>query len=236
MVKLEKAVIARHVRDGEHFEVLVDPELALDLKHGKQVNFDELLAADTVFKDAKKGEAKSDESIKKAFGTADIKDVAKRIISDGEVQLTTEQRRQMIERRRKELVAFIAKNAYNPQTNTPHPEARIQRAMEEANVHIGLQKPLTEQAQTVIGEIKKLIPLSMESFRVAVKVPSEYAGKASAVIHKYNVQQESWQSNGSVVAVLELPAGLKGELFNELNSLTHGAVETKLLVSGQDGD
>ena len=79
MVKLEDAVIARLEHGGEKFELLVDPYIALDLKHGKDVKFEELLAADTVFKDARKGEEKSPESLKKVFGTTDISEVAKKI-------------------------------------------------------------------------------------------------------------------------------------------------------------
>ena len=69
----------------------------------------------------------------------------------------------------------------------------------------------------------------MENFRVAVKIPAQYAGKASPVLHKYGVQKEEWQNDGSLVAMLEIPAGAKQDLFNELNHLTHGEVESKIL-------
>ena len=39
MVKMEDAVIARFEHSGEKFELLVDPNLAMDLKNGKEVNF-----------------------------------------------------------------------------------------------------------------------------------------------------------------------------------------------------
>jgi ribosome maturation protein SDO1 len=54
MVKLEEAVIARLESHGERFEILVDPDLAMKLKKGEEVDFEELLAADTVFKDSAK--------------------------------------------------------------------------------------------------------------------------------------------------------------------------------------
>ncbi len=229
MVKLENAVIARYSHGGEHFELLVDPDLAMDVKQGKDVNLNDLLAVDRVFKDAKKGEEKAPESVRKVFGTENIMEVAKKIIREGEVHLTTEQRRRLVERRRKEVVAFISKNALNPQTNSPHPVQRIETAMEEAKVNIDIHKPFNEQVRTAVEAIKKLIPLSMERLKVAVKIPAAYAGKASVVIHTYDVKQEEWQRDGSLIAVFEIPAGLKAELFNKLNSLTHGSVETKIL-------
>lgn len=229
MVKLEDAVIARFEHSGEKFEILVSPELAMELKDGKNVNFDDLLAIETVFKDANKGEAKGEDSIKKVFGTAEIREVARRIITEGEVQLTTQQRREMVEQRRKEIVAFIARNAINPQTNSPHPPQRIENAMEEAKVTVDLQRPVREQIPGILKEIRKLIPISLDKLRVAVKIPVQFAGKGSSLVRKYDMQKEEWQNDGSLVAVVEIPAGMKNELFSELNHLTHGCVETKIL-------
>jgi len=229
MVKMEDAVIARFEHSGEKFELLVDPNLAMDLKNGKEVNFDELLAMDTVFKDANKGEEKSEETVKSTFGTAEMNEIAKRIITEGEVQLTTQQRRDMVENRRKEVVEFISRNAINPQTNSPHPPQRIQNAMEEARVSIDLQRPLREHVSIVLKELKKLIPISLEKMRIAVKIPAQFTGKGSGIIRKYDIQKEEWQNDGSLVAVLELPAGMKNDLFNELNHFTHGGVEIKII-------
>src|SRR3989338_2726497 len=145
MVKLTDAVIARFEHSGERFELLVDPYLAMDLKHGKEISFDELLASDTIFKDANKGDAKSEESIKKVFHTTDIKEVARKIIVDGEVQLTTQQRREMVEKKRVEIITFISRNAVNPQTNSPHPPQRIENALVEAKVQIEIGKSAKEQ-------------------------------------------------------------------------------------------
>ena len=61
MVKLDDAVIARMEKHGHKYEVLVDPDLAMDVKHGKVVDFSELLAADRVFKDSKAGDEQSPE-------------------------------------------------------------------------------------------------------------------------------------------------------------------------------
>jgi ribosome maturation protein SDO1 len=229
MVKVEEAVIARFEKDGQKFEVLVDPDLALDLKKGKQVNFNELLAIDSVFKDAHKGETQSDSTIQKAFGTVEVEQVAKHIILNGSVQLTTDQRRKMLEQRRKEIITFISQNAINPQTSAPHPPQRIELAMEEAKCGIEVFKSAEEQAPEIIKAIRRLIPISMEKLKVAVKIPAEFSGKANVVLHKFELKQSEWQRDGSLVAVLELPAGLKNDLFNELNHITHGNFESKIL-------
>ncbi len=229
MVKLEDAVIARIEKNNEKFEILVDPELALKLKKGESVSFNDLMAIDTVFKDAKKGSTQSPEALSKAFGSTDVNVIARKIILDGEVQLTTEQRRHMREAKRREIVEIIARNAINPQTNAPHPPKRIETALEEAKIHIDEGKSAEEQIPAILKELKKIIPISFEKQQIAVKVSAEHAGRVSAFLHKHELKKEQWLNDGSLIAVVEMPAGLRAEFITELNHLTHGMVETKIL-------
>lgn len=229
MVRVEDAVIARLEHSGERFEILVDPNLAMDLKHGKAVDFDELLAIDSVFKDAHKGEAKGEDSLKKVFGTTKALEIAKRIILEGEVQLTTQQRRDIAERKRKEVINFISRNAMNPQTKAPHPVQRIEAALNEIKFNVDINKSTQDMVQEALKGIRKLLPISMEKLSLAVRIPAEFAGRASPVLHKYELKKEEWQNDGSLVALLEVPAGAKQDLFNELNHLTHGQVESRIL-------
>ncbi|MFN4133679.1 MAG: ribosome assembly factor SBDS, partial [Candidatus Hadarchaeales archaeon] len=67
MVKLEDAVVARISLQGSTFEILVDPELALKIKSGELKDVKAAMAIDKVFKDAKKGDAASEETMKKIF-------------------------------------------------------------------------------------------------------------------------------------------------------------------------
>ncbi|MBN2067718.1 MAG: ribosome assembly factor SBDS [Candidatus Diapherotrites archaeon] len=229
MVKLEDAVTARLQSHGEKFEILVDPDLALKLKKGEKVNFDSLLAVGTVFKDAAKGEAQSPEAMNKAFGSADVAVAASKIVMQGTVHLTTEQRRAMKEAREKELIEFISRNAVNPQTKAPHPPKRIENALAEAKVRIDESKSIEEQLPSILKELKKAIPISMEQLQIAVKVGPEHSGRASSVLHRFKVVKEQWQNDGSVISVIELPAGMRQDFLNELNNVCHGSCETKIL-------
>jgi len=229
MVKLEKAVTARFDSKGEKFEILVDPDLALQLKKGEEVNMTDLLAAETVFKDAAKGTEQSPEALSKAFGTTEVEQVAKKIIKEGEVQLTTEQRRQMRETRIKEVIEFISHNAMNPQTNTPHPPKRIENAITEAKIRIDEMKSVEEQVPSILKELAKTIPISMEHISIAVKIPAAHAAKTEHVLHRYKLVKEQWQNDGSLIAVVEMPAGLRQDFLNDLNNSCHGEAETKIL-------
>src|SRR3990172_2655718 len=133
-VSVEKSVIARLTKSGEKFEVLVDPEKALELKAGKDVNLEDLLASPEIYEDSKKGLRAPSEKLNKFFGTNDLETIARKIIKDGEVQLTTEQRKHMLDEKTKAIASIISRRGINPQTNTPHPQDRIMRAMEQARI------------------------------------------------------------------------------------------------------
>ena len=108
MVKVDDAVIARWETHGSRFEVLVDPTAAQQIKDGKDVDLSDKLALDQVFKDANKGDQVSEEHLEKTFHTRDLIAIAREIIQKGEVQVTTEQRHQLQEAKRRQIVATIA--------------------------------------------------------------------------------------------------------------------------------
>ncbi|MBI5553833.1 MAG: hypothetical protein HY917_03780 [Candidatus Diapherotrites archaeon] len=47
--------------------------------------------------------------------------------------------------------------------------------------------------------------------------------------------KEEWQNDGSVVVLFEVPGGLQSNLLNDLNHLTHGSVETRIVENKTKG-
>jgi len=230
MISVEKAVIAKLMKSGEKFEILVDPEKAMEFRTGKDFPVEELIASEEIFEDAKKGTRAPSEKINKAFGTNDLNAIAKRIIKEGEVQITTEQRRQMLEEKTKAIANLISKRGVNPQTGLPHPLDRIMRAMEQAKVRIDINKRVEEQLEDVLEDLQKVIPIKFEKIQIAIKIPPEFSGKAGSVVRSLGtLLKEEWSGNGSYICLLEIPAGIQPEVYDRLNNLTRGQVEVKII-------
>jgi ribosome maturation protein SDO1 len=230
MVNLEDAVTARLEYYGEHFEILVDPDLASDFKRGQEINVEDILAVEEIFKDAKKGDKASEEAMMKAFNTSDHVEVAANILKKGQIQLTAQQRKEMQEEKRLMVIATITREAINPQTKLPHPARRIEIAMEEAKVRIDPFKSVDEQVNTTLKAIRTKIPIRFEKVKVAIKVPGDFSGKVYGSIPEFGKAiKEEWQQDGSWVAVVEIPGGMQDNFYHMLNELTRGQVETKLL-------
>lgn len=225
-----KFTTARITVGGEHFEILVKPDLALDYKMGKDIAVSQIVAIEEIYSDANKGTRASTDKLQKNFGTIESIKVAEEIIKRGELQLTTEQRRQLVEDKRKQIISFVSRNCLDPRSGAPHPPLRIEQAMSQVRISIDPFKSVEEQSKSVIELLRPIIPIKMEQMRVAVKIPAEYAPRAYGALKNFGViTKESWQSDGSWVGMLEMPAGLYGPFIEKLGKLTQGTIQSKVI-------
>lgn len=226
----EKFTVARLTRENEHFEILVKPNKALDYRNGKISGITEVLAAEMIFADANKGTKVSEEAMKKAFKTVDPLKIADEILKKGTLQLTTDQRRKMVEDKKRQVIDFIARQAVDPKTNLPHPPMRIENAMEQIRYPIDPYKSVDEQAKDIVKLLRPILPLKVEQVKVAIKVPTQYAAKAYGTIKTLGtIKREEWRNDGSYYGELELPAGMYASLLTKLGDATKGSGEAKII-------
>ena len=229
MISLDEAVLAKYQREGLVFEIYVDPELAREIKSGKEIPVVEVVAAEEIFSDASAGKRASDEDLNKAFGSNNFEEVALIIINKGEIQLTTEQRRKIQEKKKRQLVELISRGAVDPKTHVPHPSSRIEKILDEAKFHVDVFKTAESQLEDALKVLKPIIPIKMETVRMAIKVPAEHSGKVAGVMKSYKKVKEQWGSDGSFMVLIEIPAGLQGDLMDKLNKMTQGNVDSKVV-------
>jgi len=229
MVSLDKAIIASYDREGEHFELFLDPDNAYLYLEGSKKDLRNILVVDEVFEDAKNGERHKAEAIKKAFGTTDIFEILKIMLEKGEVQLTTEQKRKKLEETRKKILAIICMEAIDARTKAPIPIQRLENALEQVRIHIDPFKDAREQVPGIVKLLLPLIPIKFEKINIAVKVPAAHAHRCYGTLKSYGIKKEQWLGDGSLVVMIEIPAGMQGEVFDRLNKLTAGQIETKII-------
>ncbi len=226
----EKYTIARLTKDNEHFEILVKPDKALDYRTGKNARITEVLAAEIIFSDANKGTKVSDEQMNKAFETTDPLKIADEILKKGTLQLTTEQRRKMIEDKRKQIIDFISRQAVDPKTNLPHPPLRIENAMEQIRYQIDAHRPVEEQARDIAKLLRPILPLKIEQISVSVRIPAMYSARAyGAIKNAGEIKQDQWLPDGSWLGIVEMPAGAYASFLNKLGDITKGNGEAKIV-------
>lgn len=223
MVDVDKAVVSKMKKGEKRFEVLVDPIKALDIKKGKQINLDEVLAYPGIYHDVRRGDAIPENELQENFGTTDIYQIAKKIIIEGDLQFTTEQRRKFVEDKTKEIADIISRRGINPQTNAPHPPQRILNAMNKVGVHIEPFIDADLQVNKVVESIKPLLPIKFQRVAVRVVIPPQFSGKTYSVLKRtIGKFEERWLNDGSLQVTLDIPVGVQEDLFRKIGDVTRG--------------
>ena len=216
--------------EGEKFEILVKPDPALEYKMGKKKDISSVLVSDDIYTDSSKGTKPSTEKLLKAFKTEDLAEIAQMILQKGDLNLTTDQRRKMVDEKKRQLVEFISKTYVDPRTHLPHPPLRIEQAMKDARVSVEPQKNVDEQVKDIVEKLRSIIPLKSENISLEITIPAQFASQSYAVLKSVgSLKNEEWQNNGSLKAILEIPAAARPNVIDRLGSITKGSASVEVM-------
>ena len=230
MVSLDDAVLARLEKGGKRYEVLVDPDLVDQWRSDSSaIDLDDFMAMDEIFHDARAGERPTEEALMNTFQTLDVEAILNIILEKGSIQLTTAQRKARVEHMRQQIIHHIHSQAIDPKSKSPHPRTRIELALEESKYSVDPFKRLEDQVKDAIAKLKPLIPLSFESVRLAFRIPGSAYGSVSQLLRTHQ-QKEGWLENGDWACVIEIPAGMKGDVIGQVLKRANDA-EVKELSS-----
>lgn len=206
---------------GKEYAILVDVDKALELKKGVDVAIDNVLAVNEVFYDIKKGLKASSSDLEKNFGTSDTREVAEKIIKQGEVVLPSDYKKKGLDEKKKQVINFLARNAIDPTTGNPISETRIEQAIKQSGVKIE-NKPIEQQIPGIVSKLNGIIAIKIETKKLEVTVPATYTGQVYGLLQEYK-EREEWLDNGDLRCIINIPAGLQMEFYDKLNGITHGS-------------
>ncbi|MFH2112366.1 MAG: ribosome assembly factor SBDS [Candidatus Bathyarchaeota archaeon] len=225
-----KYTLVRYQHGGEKFEILVDPDKGLAYKRGELDDISNVLIIDTVFTDSNKGEKASATKLEETFETSDPIEVAKIMFEKGVFQLTAAQRNEMLDQKLRQIIHIISRTYVDPKTKLPHPAVRIENALQDIRIQIDPFKDAEEQVKDVVDALRRVLPMSSENVQIAIKIPAEYTGKSYGVAKDYGeIKRDEWQSDGSWIAVIEIPAAMQVEMLEALGKATQGNVQSKIV-------
>jgi ribosome maturation protein SDO1 len=107
---------------------------------------------------------------------------------------------------------------------------RIEQALEQTRISIDPFKNSDEQAKDVVEKLRSIIPLKSENMLLEIIVPAQYAAQSYSVLKSTGtIKKEEWQNNGSLKAILEIPAGARANVIDRLGSITKGAATVEMV-------
>jgi len=210
---------ARIRKVGKQFEILVNMEDALKFRKGET----KFLQAETdaVFFDLKKGDRASSSELKVAFGTDNFQEICEKIVKGGEIQTTEGYRDEEREKKMKQVVEILVKNAIDPKTGLPHTPDRIKNAIEQAHINIK-NGPVEGQLPEIVEQLSKVLAIKISQKKVKIIIPAIYTGKAYGIVAPYK-ETENWLGNGDLEVRVSVPAGMIMDFYEKLNGVTHGS-------------
>ncbi len=218
---------ARITKNGTHFEILVDLDEAMKVRKNEAgANLSAAVLTDAIFHNLKAGTHVGANELEVSFGTSDVMEVAEKIIKNGEVVRTTESIKTEHDVKYKQVVEFLVRNAVSPE-GRPYTPDRIMKALGEAHVNVK-NKSIESQVEEIIDQLSKVLPVKIEMKKAKLMIPAIHTGKAYGIAKEFMIK-EDWKNNGDLEVVVEMPAGLIFDFYDNINSATHGSVMSEEL-------
>lgn len=231
-IKSEKAHLnLARLRSGKGvFEINIDPDKAIDYRHGKIADIREVLKSESIFSDARNGLHAPEGSFKQVFGTEDKLEIAKRIIQKGEIQFTEEYRDSLKQQKKRQILDYVHRNAVNPKNGFPHPLSLLETAYDDLKIKIDYTKPVNQLVNEVIAGMKLQLPLKIELKDIELHIPSTFAHQSYAAVQRFGkILKDEWLHDNSRMITVEISGGMEQDLYDKLNSLTHGGITAKVV-------
>ncbi len=233
-VQLEDKTLVRLSKKGKKLEIIVNPENAWLYKHGENIPLEEVIEAPIIFTNFSKGQKAGALDLESILGITEEEEAIKKILDDGELLLTQEQRKEFLKEKREEIIDFLHMHCVNPKTGMPHPKKRIEQAIDQAGVNIDFKRDAEEQALEILPKIRQILPMRMEVATVQFRVPPTLVGQLYGLItSKAKVLNEEWGNQGSWIVTVSMPAGAMAELMELVAEKTKGKVNGQILERKQ---
>jgi ribosome maturation protein SDO1 len=224
MSSKEKPIVARLKLKGETFEALCWSNKVRDFREGK-CKLEEVLAdSENVYKHSGKGERWAAKDLQEFFETTDVQVILKRVVEKGAAQVTVDEVREDVEKKRREVTHYLASKYVDPKTGRPHPVTRIESALDMIK---GLSIDPKRSAADISNEIlRKVIDtgLGMKKLEIeaTVSVAHSLQGPVQAVLKKIcTVYGTSHSADGVVFSIGLNPADLDN-MQKEVGKVTKG--------------
>lgn len=148
----DNSLIIKYSKNGYKLQAFVERGTLEDFKSGKK-QIRDICLSDIIATEA--GEKLSDETLLELFETKDVWKCLEIIVSKGEPQYTVQEKREMMENKRRQIVEYIVKTYIDPTTKLPHPAMRIDNGMKAIKgLKIDLNTSISIQGDDIVKKLK----------------------------------------------------------------------------------
>jgi ribosome maturation protein SDO1 len=195
-----------------------------------KLGWNNVLVADQVFTDSRKGNVAKSNDLRKVFGTDDLNTCLQKIVQEGDLQVSAKERREDQQQHRRAVIGYMHRT-YVDARNLPHPVSRLEGVIDEAKVRLDQRESVEKQADEIVKKLQGTLVFRKNTAEYTVVVKHEYAKKVQSTIYQFSdVRKEDWSAQGCTWTLNVSPHDLDN-LISALNKTTKG--DFQLLIDGQ---
>ena len=144
--------IIKYSKNGYKLQVFIEKGTLEDFKSGKK-RIQDICLSDTLATEA--GDKLSEAAMLEVFETTDVWSCLETIVKNGEPQYTVQEKREMTENKRKQIIEYIVKTYIDGVTKAPHPATRIDNGMKSLKgLKIDLHTAVSTQGDEIVKQLK----------------------------------------------------------------------------------
>jgi ribosome maturation protein Sdo1 len=141
-------------------EILCKPETIVKYRANKLPMSSVVITDDAIYKNIKKGNVASDKDITKAFGQKlELNDALDLMLQKGDFQLTTKERRELIDQRMSRLLEYFHTHYIDPTTNVAHPITRLQATFSQIKAKVNYEMPFDKNVELIRKDMLGVLPI-----------------------------------------------------------------------------
>ncbi|GFE53748.1 ribosome maturation related protein SBDS [Babesia ovis] len=137
---------------------------------GVETDIQEVLQSPCIFTSISKGKLAKNDELMEAFGTKDIDAICKQILDKGEMQVSKEERNQMLQAMFKDVVTILSEVSINPKTGHPLTSTLIENTLKDSAFSVTLREPAKKQALKALAHLQNLYPNEIARSQMRLKI------------------------------------------------------------------
>ncbi|MFP4401913.1 MAG: ribosome assembly factor SBDS [Candidatus Nanoarchaeia archaeon] len=232
MASADKSCIIRYKKAGVEVEALVEyRELVNYLEQSESENSTQeqnsiydVFVTPQLYSDSNKGLEADYDTIKQLFEKMSEEEILIEIARHGDAQIPTSYMNELREKKKEQIINYIASQTINPQTKQKYSQSLISNEIESLTFTVHPYKDHIKQAEDIFKELKKKIPIKFDNSLLIIQIPSQYSGKLIGTIRKFGtIEKQFYDELGVLHLHLNIPTSRLEEVETFVKNETNGS-------------
>ena len=185
-----------------------------------------VLSGFEVYTNISKGDKAKDEDLENSFNSKNIDFCISEIIHKGNFKLTTNEKKQLMDNKRYDVIGYIQRYFVNPATKTQYLTEHIDEALKKSKFKIDPLIPTDILVNKHFSKLNSIILLKKITIEAVLILPYEYMEKTKSLIKRYCSIVEQRYLEKYEVDIVIIPGDMD-TLINGLQNITNGEFDLK---------